>query len=277
MTVALTQKHEVFKEDDIIRIAEGIKWLTHELNGNSKEKFSASLNQTDEINELVIALSKAQGSMEPAKFNRVNPHFKNRYADFTSCMDACRGPLSKNGLSVMQYCETIKDKLMLVTMLAHTSGQWIKSNFPLIPLKMDSQGIGSAMTYAKRYSLSAMLGIVSDEEEDDDGEASNGRPRQSSQARAPSPQPVNVKRIDIAAIKVISPIQAEEIINLLNQIPMEAQANFSEWVKKRGFEAIAEITPEFYEEVKTKLRLKIASLKQMAAISEKKEEENSDE
>lgn len=130
--------------------------------------------QTSEIKELVVALSKAQGKMEPAKFNKTNPHYKNKYADFKSCMDACRNPLSENGLSIMQYCEDIGGRLTLVTMLAHVSGQWIKSDFPLIPKNMDSQSIGSAMTYAKRYSLSCMLGIVSDDE-DDDGEASHGR------------------------------------------------------------------------------------------------------
>src|SRR4051812_9977425 len=118
------------------------------------------ISHSPEIKEFVAALAKAQGVMKPAVFNRVNPHFKTRYADFTSCMDACRGPLSDNGLAPIQYCETIEGKLNLVTMLAHTSGQWMKSEFPLIPSKMDSQGIGSAMTYAKRYSLCGMVGIV---------------------------------------------------------------------------------------------------------------------
>src|SRR3954464_14744289 len=122
----------------------------------SVEKQRKTATQSEEIKELVGALSKAQGSMRPAVFNRVNPHFKNRYADFTSCMDCCREPLANNGLSIMQYCETVNDKLMLVTMLAHTSGQWMKSYFPLNPMKMDSQSIGSAMTYGKRYSLSAL-------------------------------------------------------------------------------------------------------------------------
>jgi hypothetical protein len=69
----------------------------------------------------------------------------------------------------------INDKPALVTMLAHTSGQWMKSEFPIVATKMDSQGIGSAMTYAKRYSLCGMLGIVADEDADDDGEAAVGR------------------------------------------------------------------------------------------------------
>lgn len=133
------------------------------------------ITHSQDIKDLVSALSKAQSVMRPAVFNRVNPHFKNRYADFTSCMEACREPLSDNGLAIIQYCETIDEKLRLVTMLAHVSGQWIKSEFPLIAAKMDSQGIGSAMTYAKRYSLCGMVGIVADEEGDDDGEAAAGR------------------------------------------------------------------------------------------------------
>ena len=133
------------------------------------------ISHSPEIKDLVGSLAKAQGVMKPAVFNRVNPHFKTRYADFTSCMDACRSPLSENGIAPIQYCENIDGKLNLVTMLAHTSGQWMKSEFPLIPSKMDSQGIGSAMTYAKRYSLCGMVGIVADEEGDDDGEASVGR------------------------------------------------------------------------------------------------------
>lgn len=136
---------------------------------------SATMKQfmSPDIKELIAALCKAQGVMKPAVFNKVNPHFKNKYADFTSCMECCREPLASNGLSVMQYCSTINEKLVLVTMLAHVSGQWIQSHFPLNPMKMDSQSIGSAMSYGKRYSLSALVGIVS--EDDDDGEAAHGR------------------------------------------------------------------------------------------------------
>lgn len=130
-------------------------------------------SQSEQIKELVSALAKAQGIMKPAIFNKVNPHFKSKYADFSSCMDACRAPLSENGIAVIQSCETNNDKLNLITMLAHTSGQWMKSEFPILTSKMDSQGIGSAMTYAKRYSLCGMVGIVADE--DDDAEAAVGR------------------------------------------------------------------------------------------------------
>jgi hypothetical protein len=136
---------------------------------------TVKISHSDEIKELVGALAKAQGVMKPAVFNKMNPHFKSRYADFSSCMDACRAPLSENGLAIIQSCETTDGKLNLITMLAHSSGQWMKSEFPIISNKMDSQGIGSAMTYAKRYSLCGMIGIVADEDGDDDGESAVGR------------------------------------------------------------------------------------------------------
>lgn len=133
-------------------------------------------NHSESIKELTAALAKAQGGMKAAVFNKTNPHFRSKYADFSSCMEACRIPLSENGLAVVQYCDTINEKLYLITHLMHVSGEWIKSSFPLITAKMDSQGIGSAMTYAKRYSLCGMIGIVADEDTgDDDGEASVGR------------------------------------------------------------------------------------------------------
>lgn len=185
------------------------------------------MNQTEDIKELVAALSKAQRKMEPAKFNRVNPYFKNRYADFRSCMDACRVPLADNGLSVMHYCETINDKLNLVTMLAHTSGQWIKSQFPLNTKNMDSQSIGSAMTYAKRYSLSALLGIVSDEE-DDDGEASHGRFQQ--HAAKVNSQPV-VKSSTAPISLNLSKNQVSIIKNLESKLDDECKFKLYAWMK----------------------------------------------
>ena len=86
----------------------------------------------------------------------------------------------------MQYCETIEGKLYLITMLAHTSGQWMKSVYPIISKDQTSQSIGSAVTYAKRYSLCAMVGIVTDEEnkKDDDGESALGRNKYSNGSKA---------------------------------------------------------------------------------------------
>ena len=119
--------------------------------------------------KLYAALAKAQGEMGSAKFNKVNPHFRNKYADLSSIMDTCKKPLSDNGLSILQIIKTDdKGQMFLITRLAHSSGQYIESSFVLKTEKNTIQGLGSALTYAKRYSLSSLLGIVADA--DDDGE-----------------------------------------------------------------------------------------------------------
>lgn len=206
------------------------------------------MNQTEDIKELVAALAKAQGKMEPAKFNRINPHFKNRYADFTSCMDACREPLSSNGLSIMQYCETINEKLVLVTLLAHTSGQWIKSHFPLNPMKMDSQGIGSAMTYAKRYSLSAMLGIVSDDE-DDDAEAAHGRGNFSDNSRRSS---IASKQETKIGAQKINPNQVNILKTLEEKLDGDCKKRLSTWMANTyGSPKIDDVPVEAFQKVFT--------------------------
>lgn len=125
--------------------------------------------QSESINELVGALSKAQGELTPALKDNVNPHFKSKYADLNSVWTACRAALSKHGLAVIQTMSMENGSYQLLTTLAHSSGQWMRSSMPILTQKMDSQGIGSAITYMRRYSLSAIVGIASDE--DDDGNA----------------------------------------------------------------------------------------------------------
>lgn len=199
-------------------------------------------SQSSEIKELVIALAKAQGGMKPAVFNRVNPHFKNRYADFTSCMDACRGPLSENGIAVVQMCETIDGKLNLVTMLAHTSGQWMKSEFPLIATKMDSQGIGSAMTYAKRYSLCGMVGIVADEDADDDGEAAVGRGKEEFVRQPPRPTVNTTLKLNAQHIHSIKSLDAK--------LDNETRGKLYTWLKNDlKVDRIEELLVEAYPKV----------------------------
>jgi len=125
-----------------------------------------TMKTSEQISELAAALAKAQGMMENAVMNRVNPHFKSKYADLAAIFDAARKPLSANGLAIVQ---TIGDGV-LHTRLLHTSGQWIASEHPL-PMSGRPQEIGSALTYARRYSLSALIGIAADE--DDDANAAN--------------------------------------------------------------------------------------------------------
>lgn len=124
-------------------------------------------DMTPSIGALVAALAKAQGAMTGAKKDAVNPHLKSKYADLASVWDAVRGPLSANGLAVIQTTEPAQAGVCVVTLLAHSSGEWIRSRLFMPTQKNDAQGVGSALTYARRYALAAITGIAPD---DDDGE-----------------------------------------------------------------------------------------------------------
>lgn len=134
---------------------------------------SQNSSQSAEIGKLAEALAKAQGEMSGARADSENPYFKSTYADLSSVWEACRGPLSKNGLAVIQTTAAADQGVKVVTTLAHSSGQWIRGELTMRPVKNDPQGIGSALTYARRYSLSGMVGIAP--VEDDDGEGAMGR------------------------------------------------------------------------------------------------------
>lgn len=135
------------------------------------------MKTSETIDALSKALAAAQGEMENATLNRVNPHFRSKYADLAAIRDAVIPALSKNGLSVTQATGFDEaGNLRLYTRLTHESGQWIESVFPL-KANDNPQAMGSQLTYARRYTLSAISGISADE--DDDAEIAtreNGKP-----------------------------------------------------------------------------------------------------
>jgi hypothetical protein len=148
--------------------------------------------QSPTIGKLAEALAKAQGSMTTAKKDSDNPFFGSRYADLAACWEVCREPLARNGLAIIQTTAPTTDgTVRVVSTLAHTSGEWIRGELAVKPVKADPQGIGSALTYARRYGLCSLVGIVADE--DDDGEAAQGRgtsqkPKQSPARQSQAPQ-----------------------------------------------------------------------------------------
>lgn len=126
--------------------------------------------RTDQVNELAGALAKAQSEMKLAGLDAQNPYFKSRYADFASIVRASRPALSKYGLAVTQQLIIEDDgQMILLTRLLHSSGQMLESKMRIVPSKNDLQTLGSTITYAKRYSYSAIVGVVASDE-DDDGE-----------------------------------------------------------------------------------------------------------
>jgi len=148
------------------------------------------------LGELAKALAKAQSELAGAKKDATNPHFRSKYADLASVWDACRKPLADNGLSVLQYTTAQYEQTVLVTLLVHTSGEFVEGVTPLLVGKADMQALGSAITYARRYGLSAMVGVAP---EDDDGNAAVATETKAAPAKATKPAGYDEWALDITA------------------------------------------------------------------------------
>jgi hypothetical protein len=134
-----------------------------------RPKVSNLFIRTGSITKVSAALCKAWSEIDPPKENAVNPFFKNRYAPLKEIIRAAKAALPKHGLCVIQPTTMIDGQKFVMTMVLHSSGQYLGGLYPITPGKVDPQGVGSAVTYARRYALSSMLGLASDE--DDDAEA----------------------------------------------------------------------------------------------------------
>jgi len=162
------------------------------------------------IGHLAAALAKAQGSMSHASKDKLNPHLKSKYADLASVWDACREPLAANGLAIVQLVEVADDgHVAVTTRLLHSSGESLSATCVVPVAQKTAQGIGSAITYARRYGLSAMVGVASGE--DDDGHFASHRegppprpaPRPASQV-APKATPPAAQGLDELALEVVA-------------------------------------------------------------------------
>ena len=144
------------------------------------------MKHSESIALLAGALAKAQLQIEPASKNATNPHFRSHYADLASIWDACRGPLNTNGLSIVQFpCDGDVGRTGLCTMLLHSSGEFISEVVTTRSQKDDPQGLGSALTYLRRYALAAVVGVTATE--DDDGNAASTPAN--ARVNAPAPRP----------------------------------------------------------------------------------------
>lgn len=158
--------------------------------------------QSEHLDQLAAALAAAQGAIENPPRNKDvtvksdKGSYTFSYATLDGIRDLIRRPLADNGLSVLQMLRNGDGKYRLVTRILHASGQWIESEMPILVESAKPQAFGSALTYARRYSLCAMLAIVADE--DDDANAAEGnhieskRERPAAQ-RQDAPQPIKIK------------------------------------------------------------------------------------
>jgi len=135
-----------------------------------------SLTQRTEMKNISSALVKAQKGFAPALKTSSNPFFKSKYADLAACVEAVMDSLNSNGIALVQHCHESETGVMVSTVFIHESGEMLDCGKLHVPAaKNDPQGYGSALTYARRYSLMAACGIAP---EDDDGNAASKNPSQ---------------------------------------------------------------------------------------------------
>jgi hypothetical protein len=160
---------------------------------------------SDDIKELCVALVNAQKEMPIAHSNQKG-HFKGGFADIIEVFEVSRPILVKNGLAISQQLVPAENGTILQTMLIHTSGQWIKSQVLLSPLKQDMTALGAYITYYRRYSYAAIVGLVA--EKDDDGAAITKAEE-------------GYKRIDHTKPEYISKEEKDYVEKLLGHFPAE--------------------------------------------------------
>ena len=160
------------------------------------------MNKSESIAAIAKALAAAQADIvNPPRDREVTVQtkggsaYKFKYATLSAILDAVRGPLTKNGLWFTQTLANSDGKYRLITTLMHASGEWLDSEQPLFVTDQTNQAFGSALTYAKRYALTGMLGVAADE--DDDANAADGNKVTASKARAPDAPHASQKQADL--------------------------------------------------------------------------------
>lgn len=142
------------------------------------------INTSETVDALFPALIAARGEFQPIKKSKTNPHLRNSYADMGDILTAIDDALLKHGLTVVQSVEKPENGISVTTRLIHKSGQWIEYGPTALPVeKATPQAAGSAITYCRRYALSAALCLVADDDDDGNG-ASKTKPNGSEAAAA---------------------------------------------------------------------------------------------
>lgn len=158
-----------------------------------------SILRSESIKTLAVALKGFQHEVQKISKTEDNPFFKSKYADLPAILDAIREPLANNGLSFAQFPTGENE---MTTILMHESGEFLQGTFKMTPSKNDPQGQGSVITYQRRYALSAILGLNTDE--DDDGNAAsqprNGQNKANQNGQA-KPKPLAIQEEEFQALE----------------------------------------------------------------------------
>ena len=198
---------------------------------------------------LYAALAAAQAELPPAVKDAKNPHLQNRYADLASCWTACRAVLPRHGLAVMQRGVQLPDgKWALQTILTHRDGYAVEGLTPLIYSEAKGltamQALGSALTYARRYGLAALVGLTAD---DDDGNGAGSPPPPTTAPPPPSNNPPTYVPREQRAANAEAQIDRAACLEKLGGLCLDAQLSEPELHRylagKLGYHGSTEAIP----------------------------------
>jgi hypothetical protein len=221
-----------------------------------------SFETSEATDQIATALAKAQSEMHGAAKDGKNPAFRSTYASLASVIEAARGPLTAHGIAFIQAPGRLGEGVIgVTTALFHSSGQWIRSTIEMpIKARDNPQAVGSATTYACRYSLMAMLGLPP---VDDDGNAAMERP-DATERRSPAPQ-VSAPPVP-AKVPDPSPADHPKAIAFIKEslLSVTGQRSLLEWELNQSA-LFDSLSPEGKAEIEQAKKDRIAELKRRAA------------
>lgn len=224
------------------------------------------MNKSDSIGALAKALAKVQSQLQPAVKDAKNPFFKSNYATLNSVWDACRALLTANGLAVAQLSQATEAGVIIETVLMHESGEWISGEMLLPMTKVDPQGVGSAMSYGRRYGLASMVGVVSDEDDDGNAASGNGNNANRPASNRPAPPPAKptsaTRRPTLAAVPPATPDTREAQVARILGFVAELKKQGAQYRSKDG--KFYDWTPPFLDTLLNK-KFRIARQEGLAA------------
>jgi ERF superfamily len=189
-----------------------------------------SIDTSPEIGQLTEALAKASAEFGEILKGAENPYYGSRYADLSTLIAATRPALSKNGLAILQFPTVNRDEnsVTTTTILAHASNQRIVTQLTLPAVKGDAQGVGSAITYGRRYSYSAILNIAG--EDDDDGNAAVGKTQEDRKSK-----------VSDTGQEIINPVQMRAFVSAC-KTGGKTDQQVNDWLRLIGIEEPSQLS-----------------------------------
>lgn len=178
---------------------------------------------SEDLAEFAKALCDLQGELDNVEKGKDNLFFKSKYADLSACLEASRQPMKAAGFSHCQLPSFDGQMVHVTTMLLHTSGQWMKSRLSLKPVKQDPQSVGSAITYARRYSFCAMIGLT---QKDDDG----GKPEEFINDAQVADIKRALKDIGMSEVEFLGKVRLSSV----DRIPVDKWDQLAQWLVEKG-------------------------------------------